>query len=115
MNSVVEPKHWKLSLDSFNVSDTQRFLLLSLLIGMFSGVLVVLFHIAIDFTSWSALGALAGKYRFGRLLSPALGAVAAVFVVSKLFPRARGSGVNQTKIAIYTSDGYVSSSTIAGK
>ena len=32
-----------------------------------------------------------------------------------VFPRAKGRGVNQTKMAIYTSDGYVSSSTIAGK
>ena len=33
----------------------------------------------------------------------------------KVFPRAKGSGINQTKAAIYTSNGYVPSSTIIGK
>lgn len=102
-------------LTHLGISDTQRFLLLALLIGVFSGLLVVLFHMCIDFTSWASLGALSGRYRLGRLLSPALGAVVAVFVVRVIFPLARGSGVNQTKIAIYSSEGYVSSSTILGK
>lgn len=110
-----DQKNWFSRFAHIRVSETQRFLLLALLIGMFSGVLVVLFHIAIDFTSWTSLGALAGRYRFGRLLSPALGAVGAVLLVRRVFPKARGSGVNQTKIAIYTSDGYIPSSTIAGK
>ena len=42
----------------FAISETQRFLLLALLIGMFSGLLVVCFHIAIDWVSWTTLGAL---------------------------------------------------------
>ncbi len=49
------------------------------------------------------------------LLTPAVGAIVAVPMVRKMFPLAKGSGVNQTKIAIYSSDGYVSSSTIFGK
>ncbi|HEX4770261.1 MAG TPA: chloride channel protein [Bryobacteraceae bacterium] len=97
------------------LTDTQWFLLLSLLIGIFSGLLVVLFHISIDLVSWMSLGALSGRYHFVRLLTPALGAVGAVYVVRKLFPLARGSGVNQTKVAIYESDGYIATSTIAGK
>ncbi|MBV9081345.1 MAG: chloride channel protein [Acidobacteriaceae bacterium] len=48
-------------------------------------------------------------------MSPAIGALVAVFVVRRIFPRAKGSGVNQTKVAIYASDGYISSTTIAGK
>jgi CIC family chloride channel protein len=82
---------------------------------MFSGLLVVLFHITIEFISWGTLGALAGRFHFVRLLSPAAGAVVAVFLVRKVFRRAKGSGVNQTKIAIYSSEGYVPSSTIVGK
>jgi CIC family chloride channel protein len=97
------------------LSETQRFLLLALFIGIFSGLLVVCFHITIDWVSWTTLGALSGRYRFGRLLTPALGAVAASFLVMKVFPRAHGSGINQTKAAIYTWNGYVPSSTIAGK
>lgn len=124
MSSVAAPRavphafrsrFWQSTLGLLSLSDTQRFLFLALLIGVFSGLLVVLFHICIDLTSWGALGALSGRYRFGRLISPALGAVAAVVVVRVLFPLARGSGVNQTKIAVYSSEGYVSSSTIVGK
>ena len=57
------------TLSQLGVSETQRFLVLSLVIGIFSGLLIVLFHIFIDFTSWSTLGALAGRYRFARLIS----------------------------------------------
>ncbi len=108
-------KFWPGPFGHIGLSETQRFLLLALLIGMFSGLLVVLFHITIDVISWTSLGALAGRFRLVRLLSPAIGAIIAVLVVRKVFPRARGSGVNQTKIAIYSSEGYVSSSTIIGK
>jgi CIC family chloride channel protein len=97
------------------LSETQRFLLLALFIGIFSGLLVVCFHIAIDWVSWTTLGALSGRFRFGRLLTPAIGAVAATFLVTKIFPRAQGSGINHTKAAIYSSNGYVPSSTITGK
>ena len=115
MSNNHQRRFWHFHLGHLGLSETQRFLILALCIGMFSGLLVVLFHITIDFISWSSLGALAGRFRFGRLLSPAIGAVAAVLIVRKIFRRARGSGVNQTKIAIYSSDGYVAPSTIAGK
>ncbi len=108
-------KFWHGAFGHLGLSEAQRFLLLSLLIGMFSGLLVVLFHISIDVISWNSLGALAGRFHLVRLLTPAVGAILAVLVVRKAFPRAKGSGVNQTKIAIYSSDGYVSSNTIFGK
>ena len=59
----------------FTLSEGQRFLLLAILIGIFSGLMVVAFHIAIDLLSWYSLGALSGTFRFGRLVSPALGAL----------------------------------------
>lgn len=108
-------RRWQTRLMHLGVSETQRFLFLALVIGVFAGLLIVLFHISIEFTSWTSLGALAGRFRFTRLVSPALGAVIAVFIVRIIFPLARGSGVNQTKIAVYSSEGYVSSTTIAGK
>lgn len=102
-------------LRNVRLSEAQRFLLLALLIGIFSGVLVVLFHITIEVVSWSTVGALTGRFHSARLFSPALGAIAAVLIVRFVFPLARGSGVNQSKIAIYASDGFVSSTTIVGK
>jgi CIC family chloride channel protein len=113
--ALLQRQFWQGAFGHLGLSEAQRFLLLALLIGVFSGLLIVLFHIAIEVLSWASLGALAGRFQFIRLLTPALGAVVAVFVVRQLFPLAKGSGVNQTKIAIYSSDGYVSSSTIIGK
>lgn len=97
------------------LNETQRFLLLAILIGLFAGMMVVCFHIAIDFISWSSLGALAGRFRFGRLIAPTLGALAATVLATRVFPSARGSGVNQTKAALYISDGVVPFSTVGGK
>ena len=64
----------------FVLSETQRFLLLAILIGIFSGLMVVCFHITIDLISWYSLGALLGKYRYGRLISSSLGALVATFL-----------------------------------
>src|SRR6185312_4194357 len=112
MTNATKWREWRHQL---TLSETQRFLLLALLIGIFSGLLVVCFHICIDWVSWSTLGALSGRFRLVRLFVPALGATVAILLVAKVFPRAQGSGVNQTKAAIYTSNGYVPSSTIVGK
>ncbi|MCW5983553.1 MAG: chloride channel protein [Bryobacteraceae bacterium] len=97
------------------MTEAQRFLLLSILIGVFAGLLVVCFHIAIDFIRWYAVGTLAQQTRHATLLSPALGATASAFLVLVLFRQARGSGVNQTKAAVYISDGHVPFSTVIGK
>jgi chloride channel protein, CIC family len=101
-------KSLQMRLAHAGLSDAQRFLLLSLFIGMFSGLLVVLFHISIDALTWTSLGALTGRFQYMRMLWPAIGAYVAVVIVRVVFPRAKGSGVNQTKMAIYTSDGQVS-------
>src|SRR5579885_3294761 len=97
------------------MSETQRFLLLAILIGVFAGLLIVCFHISIDFLGWYSVGAISQRFRFGRLLCPTLGAVASVFLVRRFFRLAQGSGVNQTKAALYISDGHVPFSTVIGK
>ncbi len=97
------------------MSETQRFLLLSILIGIFAGMLIVCFHISMDFLSWYSVGAISQRLRYGRLLCPPAGALLAVFLVRRLFPAARGSGVNQTKAALYISDGHVPFNTVIGK
>jgi CIC family chloride channel protein len=97
------------------VSETQRFLLLAILIGVFAGLLVVFFHIAIDSLSWFALNSPVGTGWIATLLWPAAGAAAASFIVFYWFPAARGSGVNHTKAAIYISDGDVPISSVTGK
>ncbi len=99
----------------FSMSDAQRFLLLSIMIGLFAGLMVVCFHMAIDFIDWFAVGTLAEMTNLGTLLSPAIGGTIAAFLVFFVFKKARGSGVNQAKAAVYIYDGYVPFSTVIGK
>ncbi|HZU28849.1 MAG TPA: chloride channel protein, partial [Bryobacteraceae bacterium] len=96
-------------------TEPQRLLALSIFIGIFAGLLVVCFHIAIEFVNWSALVSLSDRFPAARVIVPAVGAAIASFLVLRVFRSAQGSGVNQTKAAIYVSDGYVSSQTIPGK
>ena len=97
------------------LGEAERFLLLAILIGLFAGLLVVCFHIAIDFLSWTSIGAITTRFRYGRLAAPAIGALVSSVLVLKVFRAAQGSGVNQTKAALYISDGHVPASTILGK
>jgi CIC family chloride channel protein len=97
-----------------SMGETQRFLLLSVLIGIFSGLLVVCFHIAIELLAWSTVHARsAGSWSV--VLWPPLGAGVAYALVTIYFRSARGSGVNNTKAALYVSDGYVPSRSVPGK
>jgi chloride channel protein, CIC family len=43
------------------------------------------------------------------------GGLVIAFLVVRFFPRARGSGVNQTKSALYIYDGYIPVATVIGK
>lgn len=97
------------------VSDTQRFLLLSICIGLFAGLLVVCFHFAIDLVSWSALGTPIGRNRLATVLAPVLGGGFAAMLVLLVFQDAAGSGLTHTKAAVYISDGYVPFRTVVAK
>lgn len=97
------------------INETQRFLLLSILIGIFAGLLVVCFHVAIEFISWISVETTSGAGVVRTILSPAIGALIAVLLIAKVFNAAKGSGVNDTKAAVYISDGHVPFSAVAGK
>ena len=94
---------------------TQRFLALSILIGLFAGLLVVCFHITIQFLGWFTLGTPVGASWRRTLLAPAIGGLVATALVRYVFRKARGSGVNHTKAALYVYDGHVPFSTVIGK
>lgn len=97
------------------MSETQRFLLLSIVIGIFAGLTVVCFHISIEFFSWATVEGLGSSSWWALLLWPAVGGGAAFFLAARYFPAARGSGVNSTKAALYVSDGYVPFTGVIGK
>ena len=96
-------------------SETQQLLLLSVLIGMFAGLLVVCFHITMEVIGWAALETTGRAGFWLRVLSPAVGGLVAVTLIFRFFRAAEGSGVNDTKSAYYISDGYVPFRAVVGK
>jgi chloride channel protein, CIC family len=99
----------------WRLGDTQRYLLLSILIGLFAGLLVTIFHVTIDMLSWRILGTPIGASPWATVLGPTIGAFAAAMFVRYGVPSAQGSGITYTKSAIYVSDGYIPSSSVFGK
>jgi chloride channel protein, CIC family len=97
------------------LSEGQLFIFLSVLIGLFAGLLVVCFQIAIAWTRLRLFGSGLAPPHVRVILVPALAGLVVAALVMKVFPRVRGSGVNQTKSAVYISDGYVPFSTVVGK
>jgi CIC family chloride channel protein len=95
--------------------DERLFLVLSIFIGVLSGLLVVSFRIAIEWIKILTLGSAphAGQYRL--ILVPAVAGFVVAALVQLFFPAARGSGVNQTKAALYIYNGYISFKTVIGK
>ena len=95
--------------------DERLFLVLSIFIGVISGLLVVCFRVAIEWIKILTLGSAphAGQYRL--LIAPTLAGLVVAALVQWFFPAARGSGVNQTKAALYIYNGYISFKTVIGK
>ena len=93
----------------------QLFLLLAVVIGLFSGLAVVCFRVTIEWIRISLLGSSLAPAHSRLFLVPAAVGLVVAFLVTRFFPRARGSGVNQTKAAVYVFDGYVPFSTVIGK
>src|SRR5437899_8006274 len=82
------------------------FLILSVFIGIFSGLAVVCFRFAIGWCRLYLLGSGAVLSPTRLLLAPTLAGLVIAVLVIHVFPLARGSGVNQTKAALYIYNGY---------
>jgi len=91
------------------------FLLLAIFIGIFSGLAVVCFRITIEYLRIELLGPSLSPPYPRILLAPALTGLVIALLVMFVFPRVRGSGVNQTKSALYIYDGYIPFRTAIGK
>ena len=95
--------------------DERLFLVLSIFIGVISGLLVVAFRIAIEWINILALGSAPHPGQLRLLVMPGIAGLVVAALVIWFFPAARGSGVNQTKAALYVYDGYISIRTVIGK
>src|SRR5215472_848785 len=101
--------------DTLPVREERLFLLLSIFIGIISGLLVVSFRMAIEWLSILLLGVAPAPGQKRLFLIPcAVGLIVAV-TTRYVFPGVRGSGVNQTKAALYIHNGYISVRTVIGK
>src|SRR5579875_377182 len=95
--------------------EERLFLLLSIFVGVLSGLLVVSFRMAIEWLSVLLLGPATAPHQLRLIIIPgAVGIVVAV-LTRYVFPAVRGSGVNQTKAALYIHNGYISVRTVIGK
>jgi CIC family chloride channel protein len=100
---------------SFKLSEGNLFLLLAIIIGIFSGLAVVCFRIAIEWVRLALLGSSLSPPHIRIVVVPVVAGLVFAFLVQKFFLAARGSGVNQTKAAVYVFDGYVPFRTVIGK
>jgi len=99
-----------------DVFDEERFfLILSVFIGIFSGLAVVCFRIAIDWTHLALLGPLPQAHTWRLFAVPTLAGLVIGALVLHVFPAIRGSGVNQTKAALYIFNGFIPFRTAIGK
>ncbi len=91
------------------------FLILSVFIGIFSGLAVVCFRLAIDWLHLALLGPLPQTHSWRLFAVPALAGLVVAALVLHVFPAIRGSGVNQTKAALYIFNGFIPFRTAVGK
>src|SRR5580704_19207031 len=91
------------------------FLILCVFIGIFSGLAVVCFRLAIDWIHLALLGPLPETHGWRLFAVPALAGLVVAILVLHVFPGIRGSGVNQTKAALYIFNGFIPLRTAVGK
>jgi CIC family chloride channel protein len=96
-------------------TDEQLFLVIAILIGVYAGLAVVCFRELIDYVHLHLLGSALNPPAVRVLVAPAVAGLAVAALVIWFFPMVRGSGVNQTKAALYVYDGFISFRTIVGK
>ncbi len=95
--------------------EEQLFLVIAILIGVYAGLSVVAFRVAIEWLRLVLLGSSLSPSFPRVVLVPALTGLVIAALTIGLFPAVRGSGVNQTKAALYIYDGYISFRTVVGK
>lgn len=97
----------------FRNREDQLSVVLSIVIGVIVGLTVVAFILL--------TGRLAtrmyppGGAAWRRLLVPVAGTLLSGYLLFRFFPNARGSGIPQTKFALFIQDGYISLRTVLGK
>jgi chloride channel protein, CIC family len=113
--SVLSAEHPSKALLRTVFREERFFLVLSVFIGIFSGLAVVCFRFAINWCRIYLLGSGVTLTPLRLILAPTLAGLVIALLVILFFPLTRGSGVNQTKAALYIYNGYIPIRTAIGK
>ena len=93
--------------------EQKLFLVLTLLIGAIVGLVVAAFILVTENLGVRLYPANGAPWR--RLVTPVLGALITGILLKKYFPSARGSGIPQTKVALFLNDGVIFFRTLIGR
>ncbi len=93
--------------------EDQVFLILALVIGALTGLAVVAFILLTERMGMRLYPVGGAPWR--RLLFPVVGSLGIGYLLFRYFPYARGSGVPQTKAALFARAGRITLSTVLGK
>ncbi len=108
---------WKAPLRGWVAHFAQReervLLFLSILIGALTGLAVVAFIVLTERLGMRLYPV--GSAAWRRVLIPVTGSLAMGYLLFRYFPNARGSGVPQTKAALFAGDGVITLRTVLGK
>src|ERR1039458_651759 len=91
----------------------QIFLVLALVIGALTGLVVVAFIVLTERMGMRVYPVGGAPWR--RLLFPVVGSLGIGYLLYRYFPDARGSGVPQTKAALFAREGRITLRTVLGK
>ena len=93
--------------------EDQIFLVLALLIGALTGLAVVAFILLTERMGIRLYPVGGAPWR--RVLFPVVGSLGIGYLLYRYFPNARGSGVPQTKAALFAREGRITLRTVLGK
>src|SRR6266576_1545719 len=100
-------------LDKLQEREDQVFLVLALVIGALTGLVVVAFIVLTERSGMRLYPPHAAAWR--RFVFPFAGSLGIGYLLFRYFPNARGSGVPQTKAALYAREGRITLRTLLGK
>ena len=120
MNEIGDPRAvvwWKAPLrwlaSRFAQREERVLVVLSIVIGALTGLAVVAFIVLTERVGMRLYPV--GSAAWRRVLIPVGGSLAMGYLLFRYFPDARGSGVPQTKAALFARDGVITLRTVLGK
>ena len=110
MEASDKVKRWT---DRLQEHEDQLFLVLTIAIGAIVGAVIVAFILLTERLGTRMYPAGGAAWR--RILVPIAGSLLTGYLLFKFFPQARGSGIPQTKTALFVRNGRILFSTVVGK